>query len=84
MQTVVREEMWAAEEPRGPQYMNLNYIGPLLMRFGSPEQQARFLPPMARGDGEGGSDQVDSRRLRSGRGVLTGTDPTGLSGDALR
>ena len=50
MQAIVREEMWAREEPRGPQYMNLNYIGPLLMRFGSPEQQARFLPPMARGE----------------------------------
>jgi alkylation response protein AidB-like acyl-CoA dehydrogenase len=50
MQTVVREEMWAREEPRGPQYMNLNYIGPLIMRFGTPEQQRRFLPPMARGE----------------------------------
>jgi alkylation response protein AidB-like acyl-CoA dehydrogenase len=50
MQTVVREEMWAHEEPRGPQYMNLNYIGPLLMRFGTPDQRAEFLPPMARGD----------------------------------
>ena len=50
MQTVVREEMWAHEEPRGPQYMNLNYIGPLLMRFGTPEQRADFLPPMARGE----------------------------------
>ena len=49
-QTVVREEMWAREEPRGPQYMNLNYIGPLIMRFGTPDQQARFLPPMARGE----------------------------------
>jgi alkylation response protein AidB-like acyl-CoA dehydrogenase len=29
--------------------MNLNYIGPLLMRFGTPEQHARFLPPMASG-----------------------------------
>lgn len=50
MQTVLREEMWAHEEPRGPQYMNLNYIGPLIMRFGSPEQQDEFLPPMARGE----------------------------------
>lgn len=49
-QTVLREEMWAAEEPRGPQYMNLNYIGPLLMRYGSDEQRSRFLPPMARGE----------------------------------
>ncbi len=50
MQTVLREEMWAAEEPRGPQYMNLNYIGPLIMRFGTADQQRRFLPPMAAGD----------------------------------
>ena len=50
MQTILREEMWAREEPRGPQYMNLNYIGPLIMRFGTPEQRARFLPPMARGE----------------------------------
>jgi len=50
MQTIVREEMWAHEEPRGPQYMNLNYIGPLIMRYGTPEQQQRFLPPMARGE----------------------------------
>jgi alkylation response protein AidB-like acyl-CoA dehydrogenase len=49
-QTVVREEMWAHEEPRGPQYMNLNYIGPLIMRFGTAEQQRRFLEPMARGE----------------------------------
>ena len=50
MQTILREEMWAHEEPRGPQYMNLNYIGPLIMRFGTAEQQQRFLPPMARGE----------------------------------
>ncbi|MSO79825.1 MAG: acyl-CoA dehydrogenase [Acidimicrobiia bacterium] len=49
-QAIVREEMWAREEPRGPQYMNLNYIGPVIMRFGSPDQQSRFLPPMARGE----------------------------------
>jgi alkylation response protein AidB-like acyl-CoA dehydrogenase len=49
-QAVVRAEMWAAGEPRGPQYMNLNYIGPLIMRFGTPEQQARHLPRMAAGD----------------------------------
>lgn len=48
-QTILREEMWGHGEPRGPQYMNLNYIGPMIMRFGSAEQQARFLPPMAAG-----------------------------------
>lgn len=49
-QMVVREEMWAAGEPRGPQYMNLNYIGPLLMDYATPEQQERFLKPMAAGE----------------------------------
>ena len=34
-QTVLREEMWAHYEPRGPQYMGLNWIGPAIMRFGT-------------------------------------------------
>ena len=49
-QAVLREEMWAHDEPRGPQYMNLNYIGPCIMRFGNDAQKRRFLPPMAAGD----------------------------------
>jgi alkylation response protein AidB-like acyl-CoA dehydrogenase len=49
-QAVLREEMWAHDEPRGPQYMNLNYIGPCIMRYGSEAQKRRFLPPMAAGD----------------------------------
>jgi len=47
---ILAEEMWAAGEPRGGQYMNVNWIGPTLMRFGSEEQQARYIPPMARGE----------------------------------
>jgi alkylation response protein AidB-like acyl-CoA dehydrogenase len=47
---ILAEEMWEAGEPRGGQYMNVNWIGPTLMRFGSPEQQARYIPPMARGE----------------------------------
>ncbi|HEX3565987.1 MAG TPA: acyl-CoA dehydrogenase family protein, partial [Acidimicrobiales bacterium] len=27
MQTVVREEMWAHHEPRGAQYMGVNWVG---------------------------------------------------------
>jgi alkylation response protein AidB-like acyl-CoA dehydrogenase len=49
-QTVVREEMWAHHEPRGAQYMGLNWVGPALMRFGTPEQQAAHLPRIAAGD----------------------------------
>jgi alkylation response protein AidB-like acyl-CoA dehydrogenase len=47
---IVAEEMWAAGEPRGGQYMNVNWIGPTLMRFGTDEQQERYIPPMARGE----------------------------------
>jgi alkylation response protein AidB-like acyl-CoA dehydrogenase len=48
-QQIVAEVMWANGEPRGPQYMNVNWIGPALIQFGSPEQRERFLAPMAAG-----------------------------------
>lgn len=72
---ILAEEMWAAGEPRGGQYMNVNWIGPTLMRFGTPEQQARYIPPMARGqtlwcqgfsEPEAGSD-LASLRTRADR-----------------
>lgn len=46
---IIGEELFAAGEPRGPQYMNVNFIGATLMRFGTPEQQAQYLPDMAAG-----------------------------------
>jgi len=49
-QTAVREEMWAHHEPRGAQYMGVNWVGPAIMRHGSPEQQQAHLPPIARGE----------------------------------
>jgi alkylation response protein AidB-like acyl-CoA dehydrogenase len=49
-QTAVREEMWALHEPRGAQYMGVNWVGPTIMRHGTPEQQRRHLPPIARGE----------------------------------
>ncbi|MFA5711218.1 acyl-CoA dehydrogenase family protein [Mycolicibacterium sp.] len=49
-QTVVREEMWAHHEPRGAQYMGVNWVGPIIMRHGTPEQQQRHLPPIANGE----------------------------------
>ena len=48
-QFILGEEMWAAGEPRGPQYMNVNWIGPVLMRFGTGAQQANYLPPIRDG-----------------------------------
>lgn len=49
-QTVVREEMWAHHEPRGAQYMGVNWVGPTIMRHGTSEQQRTHLPPIARGE----------------------------------
>jgi alkylation response protein AidB-like acyl-CoA dehydrogenase len=49
-QTVVREEMWAHHEPRGAQYMGVNWVGPAIMRHGTAEQRRTHLPPIARGE----------------------------------
>src|SRR3546814_4464120 len=49
-QTAVREEMWAFHEPRGAQYMGVNWVGPTVMRHGTAEQQAQHLPAIARGE----------------------------------
>jgi len=49
-QFILAEEVTAAGEPRGPQYMNVNWIGPTLMKFGTPEQQAKHLGPISRGE----------------------------------
>ena len=49
-QTVVREEMWAHREPRGAQYMGVNWVGPTIMRHGTPRQQREHLPRIARGE----------------------------------
>jgi alkylation response protein AidB-like acyl-CoA dehydrogenase len=49
-QTVVREEMWAHHEPRGAQYMGLNWVGPAIMSYGTDAQKAQHLPAIAAGD----------------------------------
>lgn len=46
---ILGEEMWAAGEPRGAQYMNVNWIGPTILRFGSEAQKQRYVPEMAAG-----------------------------------
>ena len=43
------EELFGVGEPRGPQYMNGNWIGPAIMKYGTEDQQALHLPPMASG-----------------------------------
>jgi alkylation response protein AidB-like acyl-CoA dehydrogenase len=47
---VISEELWGAGEPRGPQYMNITWIGPAIMMAGTEEQKARYLPPISRGE----------------------------------
>jgi alkylation response protein AidB-like acyl-CoA dehydrogenase len=49
-QTAVREEMWAHHEPRGAQYMGVNWVGPAIMRHGTATQQQEHLPRIARGE----------------------------------
>ncbi len=69
---VVGEEMWAIGEPRGAQYMNVNWIGPAIMHFGSDAQKAEHLPRISSGDvlwcqgfsePEAGSDLAGLRTL---------------------
>ena len=49
-QTLVREEMWAHHEPRGAQYMGVNWVGPAIMRHGTAAQRQFHLPRIARGE----------------------------------
>lgn len=46
---ILGEELWSRGEPRGPQYMNANWIGPSIMANGTDEQCARYLPPIVAG-----------------------------------
>ena len=48
-QTILAEEMWIAGEPRGGQYMNVNWVGPTLIKYGTAEQQAQYLPAITEG-----------------------------------
>lgn len=47
---ILSEEVWPIGEPRGPQYMNVNWIGPAIMQFGTEEQKAYHLNRISRGD----------------------------------
>lgn len=46
---ILNEEMWAAGEPRSYQYMNVNWIGPAFLKYGSPAQKEKFLPMITGG-----------------------------------
>ena len=47
---VLGEEMLVNGEPRGPQYMNVNWIGPAIMRFGTDAQKAQHLDLISKGN----------------------------------
>ena len=47
---ILSEELWAAGEPRGSQYMNVNWIGPAIIVAGSEDQKQQHLRRMASGD----------------------------------
>jgi alkylation response protein AidB-like acyl-CoA dehydrogenase len=46
---VLQEEFFARHEPRGGQYMGVNWIGPVIIRYGTEEQKASLLPEIAQG-----------------------------------
>ena len=69
-QIIIGEELWGAGEPRGPQYMNTNWIAPAIIAAGTDEQKERFLPAIAAGqvlwcqgfsEPEAGSDLASMR-----------------------
>ena len=64
--------MWRIGEPRSSQYMNVNWVGPTIMAYGTPEQKALHLPRISAGNAfwcqgfsepEAGSDLVSLRTL---------------------
>jgi alkylation response protein AidB-like acyl-CoA dehydrogenase len=50
MFVILSEELWAAGEPRGSQYMNVNWIGPAIIAAGTEEQKRLHLGRIASGD----------------------------------
>lgn len=49
-QQILAEVMWEWGEPRGGQYMNVNWIGPTLVKYGTEDQKANYLPQIAKGE----------------------------------
>jgi alkylation response protein AidB-like acyl-CoA dehydrogenase len=49
-QTVISEELWGVGEPRGPQYMNVNWIGPAINQIGSEDQRQEYFGQIAAGE----------------------------------
>jgi len=50
MHIILGEELWSIGEPRGPQYMSVNWIGPAIMANGTEEQKREHLGRIAAGE----------------------------------
>jgi alkylation response protein AidB-like acyl-CoA dehydrogenase len=49
-QAILHEEMARADAPNASGGMGVLWVGPAIIRFGSPEQKRRFIPPILAGD----------------------------------
>jgi alkylation response protein AidB-like acyl-CoA dehydrogenase len=47
---ILGEQMWSVGEPRGSQYMSVNWIGPTIMQWGTEEQKRLHLGLIADGN----------------------------------
>jgi len=76
---ILGEEMWSNGEPRGYQYMSVNWVGPAILRFGTEEQKATHIPRICGGtvsycqgfsEPEAGSDlaALTTRAIETDRG----------------
>jgi len=74
---ILSEEMWSVGEPRGSQYMSVNWVGPAIMMAGTEEQKREHLTRISKGQAfwcqgfsepEAGSDlaSLRTRAVREG------------------
>jgi alkylation response protein AidB-like acyl-CoA dehydrogenase len=47
---IIGEQLWEVGEPRGPQYYNVNWIGPTILEYGTPEQKEYHLDRIREGN----------------------------------
>lgn len=47
---IIGEQLWEVGEPRGPQYYNVNWIGPTILEYGTDEQKDYHLSRIRAGD----------------------------------
>jgi alkylation response protein AidB-like acyl-CoA dehydrogenase len=82
---ILGEEMWAVGEPRSYQYMNVNWVGPAFLKYGSQWQRDEHLSRIAAGtvfycqgfsEPDAGSDLASLRTTaarRDGHYVISGS-----------